>query len=274
MPNAPYQPPNAYTEVIELDILSSEVERIRSWMSATCQQHGTNYGLVLGKDPIGFVVEKVFRIQNWKLWKYYCEAKRDFKDQNPRLRESESGMYLSISPMIMECIDNSVSEYRLFHGTDFNVIDIIKHYGFDERYSSVNGMFGAGIYFAENSSKSNQYVPCPHCGKGSIFKDKDCQCSLDKKKGPDIVYGMVIARVMMGDVHICKQYKEEIYKGTPKNPVRLAPTNPVTKRPHDAVLGEATKYGGNSLKFREIIIYDRKQAYPEYIVHYKRRPPA
>ena len=37
-------------------------------------------------------------------------------------------------------------------------IHYIIHNGFDERHAYIGGMFGAGIYFAEHSSKSNQYV--------------------------------------------------------------------------------------------------------------------
>lgn len=44
----------------------------------------------------------------------------------------------------------------LFLGSPF--INAIIHKGFDERHAYIGGMFGAGIYFAENSSKSNQYV--------------------------------------------------------------------------------------------------------------------
>ncbi|KAF3850604.1 hypothetical protein F7725_012376 [Dissostichus mawsoni] len=37
-------------------------------------------------------------------------------------------------------------------------INAIIHKGFDERHAYIGGMFGAGIYFAENSSKSNQQM--------------------------------------------------------------------------------------------------------------------
>ncbi|KAF3850607.1 hypothetical protein F7725_012379 [Dissostichus mawsoni] len=42
-------------------------------------------------------------------------------------------------------------------------INAIIHKGFHERHAYIGGMFGAGIYFAENSSKSNQRAPplCP-----------------------------------------------------------------------------------------------------------------
>jgi tankyrase len=66
------------------------------------------------------------------------------------------------------------------------------HKGFDERHASIAGMFGsfnfflsishhyffslgAGIYFAENSSKSNQYVFGIGGGNGcTLHKDKSC----------------------------------------------------------------------------------------------------
>ena len=47
--------------------------------------------------------------------------------------------------------------------------------GFDERHAYIGGMFGAGIYFAENSSKSNQYVYGINGGTGCpMHKDRSC----------------------------------------------------------------------------------------------------
>jgi hypothetical protein len=36
---------------------------------------------------------------------------------------------------------------------------VVYQRGFDEKVSSLGGLFGAGCYFSENSSKSDQYVP-------------------------------------------------------------------------------------------------------------------
>lgn len=47
--------------------------------------------------------------------------------------------------------------------------------GFDERLSYMGGMFGAGIYFAENSSKSNQYV-FGYCGGNGCATHKNRSC--------------------------------------------------------------------------------------------------
>ena len=55
-------------------------------------------------------------------------------------------------------------------------ISCIKFFkGFDERHACIGGMFGAGIYFAENSSKSNQYVYGINGGTGCpMHKDRSC----------------------------------------------------------------------------------------------------
>eukprot|EP01048_Picozoa_sp_COSAG05_P013914 COSAG05_NODE_1528_length_4624_cov_22.777017_1_plen_95_part_00 len=48
--------------------------------------------------------------------------------------------------------------------------------GYDNRMASVGGMFGAGIYLAEDFSKSNQYIPCPMCKRNAIFTQGACDC--------------------------------------------------------------------------------------------------
>lgn len=67
-------------------------------------------------------------------------------------------------------------ERMLFHGSPF--INAIIQKGFDERHAYIGGMFGAGIYFAEHSSKSNQYVYGIGGGLGCpTHKEKSCyQC--------------------------------------------------------------------------------------------------
>lgn len=52
-------------------------------------------------------------------------------------------------------------------------VNAIIHKVFDERHAYIGGMFGAGIYFAENSSKSNQYV---YGSGGSCPLHKDHSC--------------------------------------------------------------------------------------------------
>ena len=83
-------------------------------------------------------------------------------------------------------LDATANEYYLFHGCNEKIVDIIGTQGFDERVSSLNGktflnlqwvivliqgMFGCGIYFAENSSKSDLYSHSKDCGQvGAVYQ--------------------------------------------------------------------------------------------------------
>lgn len=68
---------------------------------------------------------------------------------------------------------SQANERMLFHGSPF--INAIVQKGFDERHAYIGGMFGAGIYFAEHSSKSNQYVYGICGGTGCpVHKDRSC----------------------------------------------------------------------------------------------------
>jgi hypothetical protein len=40
---------------------------------------------------------------------------------------------------------------------------------------------------------------------------------------------------------------------------------------YDSILGESVSNGGNTLKNREVIVYDHSQSYPEFIVYFKRK---
>jgi hypothetical protein len=52
-----------------------------------------------------------------------------------------------------------LNEAYLFHGTKSSLVKTItEDEGFDERVSYAGGLYGAGIYFAEEACKSNQYV--------------------------------------------------------------------------------------------------------------------
>jgi len=43
------------------------------------------------------------------------------------------------------------------------------------------------------------------------------------------------------------------------------------KTHYDSVVGETVANGGTVLKFREYIVYERTQSYPEFVVTYQRK---
>lgn len=255
---------------VEVSKETEEYCKIEEMLNNNIEIHKGEYGICSnGKIPSSFKLNKLMRIQNKEIWQRYQFARTCIEKQNKyKLNESESSKYINKIPIKTKKIDDKSNEYYLFHGTKWEVINIVKKKGFDERVGSTSGMFGAGIYFAENSSKSNQYVPCPQCGKGAIFTDGICTCNLISTQN----YGMLMCRVILGDIHIALDYNSEQYKGTKKHPIRRPPYKLNDMELYDSIMGESINNGGSKLNYREFIIYDRFQVYPEYILYFDRIP--
>lgn len=134
----------------------------------------------------------------------------------------------------------SRNERLLFHGSNF--IDKIQNQGFDERYAQRNGMFGAGIYFAEHSSKSNQYTF--GWGQG-CEKHKNKTCFLCERK-------MIYAQVALGRSLISKEAMPDCAHAPPGY-------SSVTGTPEATV----------DLKYPEYVIYCGDQAYPLFVITYR-----
>jgi hypothetical protein len=56
---------------------------------------------------------------------------------------------------------DAANECLLWHGTRPDTAAIIGEQGFDERVCALRGLFGAGVYFAEHSSKADPHAD-PH----------------------------------------------------------------------------------------------------------------
>ena len=175
----------------------------------------------------------------------------------------------------MPLLDASANEYWLFHGCHHRILPILIQNGYDPRVSSLDGMFGGGFYLAENSSKSNQYIPCPGCEKNAIFYGEGCSC----RDQENLEFSMILYRATLGDIHVAVAYDKNTYQtGQNGRRVRRPPIKNGTNELYDSVMGESERYGGNRLRHREFVLYEPSQAYPEYVIQFKRsattaRPP-
>lgn len=162
-------------------------------------------------------VVKIQKIVNGRVWERYQHRRRE-------VAEEAGG-------------DN---ERMLFHGSPF--INAIVQKGFDERHAYIGGMFGAGIYFAEHSSKSNQYVYGFGGGSGCPAH-KDRSCYLCHRQ-------MLLCRVTLG-------------RGFQLlSAMKMAHAPPG----HHSVAGRPSQGG---LCFPEYVVYRGEQAYPEYLITYQ-----
>uniref|UniRef100_A0A1B0D3E7 Poly [ADP-ribose] polymerase n=1 Tax=Phlebotomus papatasi TaxID=29031 RepID=A0A1B0D3E7_PHLPP len=118
-------------------------------MQATIREHRDNGQS--GGYFNRYNIIRIQKVQNRKLWERYAHRRQEIAEEN----------------------SHQACERMLFHGSPF--INAIVQKGFDERHAYIGGMFGAGIYFAEHSSKSNQYVYGIGGGIGCpAHKDKSC----------------------------------------------------------------------------------------------------
>ena len=208
------------------------LQNFQNLVDATCR-HAT---LGQGRDQVvkmkynRLKVSKVHRIQNDRLWVAYA-THRDLitpvRDYIQPITHTDPR-----SQWMKQCEFNyQTNECYLWHGTKPSIVDILCAEGFDERVCSLGGLFGAGAYFAEHISKSDQYCVPDH-------------------QGANGTYFIFLARVAMG----------KFYETTAaRNNERRSPDG------YDSVLGQIDRN-----KYREFIVYDGWQAYPEYILEYKR----
>eukprot|EP00808_Paulinella_micropora_P004869 g47952.t1 len=225
---------------------------VESLMNQTISPHPKKAGKVNGLDPESFHVLR-------------------FERALTNLPAKDCSKHFSEHPIKTgPVLDASSNLYWLFHGTDRKTSDILTTAGYDSRVSSVTGMFGGGFYLAENSSKSNQYIPCPTCEGNAIFARQPCTCPQAVQN--DQTYIMLIYRAALGNAHIMTHYDEKRYRGEMANkPVRRPPNLPASNRTYDSVFAECNPaFPHTGLVNREIIIYDQHQAYPEFLVEFRR----
>ncbi|KAJ0170043.1 hypothetical protein K1T71_014649 [Dendrolimus kikuchii] len=160
---------------------------------------------------------RIQKIVNGRLWERYQHRRREVSE--------EAG---------------APNERMLFHGSPF--INAIVQKGFDERHAYIGGMFGAGIYFAEHSSKSNQYVYGFGGGSGCPAH-KDRSCYLCHRQ-------MLLCRVTLGRAFQLM------------SAMKMAHAPPG----HHSVAGRPSQGG---LCFPEYVVYRGEQAYPEYLITYQ-----
>ncbi|XP_059151551.1 uncharacterized protein LOC131937873 [Physella acuta] len=128
-----------------------------------------------------------------------------------------------------------VNEFLLLHGTKSGNISNILSEGLQVSKSR-NGLFGYGLYFAESSTKADQYTD-----------NKDTRSPLGT-----CLY-MLICRVTLGRVYVTN---ERIH------------SSEIDKNKYDSLLYDPPK--GKGL-FREFIVFDSSQVMPAIVIEYQRK---
>ena len=148
------------------------------------------------------------------------------------------------------------SMMQLFHGTGTAGIEGITNNGFRLPERSENNMFGRGVYFATDSSKSAN----PLYTKGS-----NALLLCDVMLGKSCTIDSLCSR------HPLRQHVKNSSKGRPYLDVEEAD---VRKAGFDSVYARRDgNMASGGVKFDEMIVYDPHQALPRYIVHFSSAGP-
>jgi len=183
---------------------------------------------------------------NPKLWSNYHYARSDIA-----AKMNNSPTYTFATSKVIQDLENSsalgpldasVNECFLFHGTNPSACESICKSDFMVNLagSHAGSLYGQGIYFGENSSKSDEYASDDSSG---IYSG---------------LYAMLLCRVTCGRI----LYTDDVHPNVDELMHRCTKT-----MEYDSVLGDREKARGT---YREFIVYQNDQAYPEYVVIYRR----
>jgi len=191
--------------------------------------------------PRGFTLTKAMRSENSKLWRKYAIKKADLQKERRAATEPYAAFSDVLTSQVWEeldsdRLDSDINEWYLFHGTSASAALNICSTDFKMRLAgtATGTLYGKGSYLAESITKADEYAKC----EGGVFT-------------------VLLCRVLGGAVN----YNDE---RTP-DPDEL--TKSCTEGDFDCVIGDRKKLSGT---YREFVIFDTENVYPEYIIQYQR----
>lgn len=208
------------------------------------------------------------------------EAKQRVKTNTPKISEYgfPDNFYDAMSALSMDSLDEESGECFLLHGTSPENLHGILFEGLDPGIAH-NGIFGRGVYFAENAAKSDMYTT-----KDVRYDKEGSLCELHHKiyaysHHPHNVRYALICRVLLGR-HTMTQNGVTRYDDDVAERAELGKLNyAFTSKERRALAKSSDGLSPSSLiglpgelvlNFREFIIFNPDQIFVEYLVAYKR----
>lgn len=185
---------------------------------------------------------KVQRIEDSDMWHRYHKARATIKLKRRACRKisdiSPGGVVKTSSSMIDDRMSEALNEVYLWHGTTpegaFGITE--SDFQLNLAGSRSGTMFGNGAYFAECSSKSDEYATDGH----GIYKG---------------IYALLLCRVVCGEMFYLEKSDIPAINAAIRSGV------------YDSVLGDREHRVGT---YREFVIFNKDVIYPEFVVLYER----
>lgn len=199
-------------------------------------------------------VVKVERIENDALWRRY-ESRREAV--RPRRQAWAAGVERS-RPIRCELRGD---ERMLFHGTSADSIEGIAEAGLDLSEAARSGRYGVGAYFTDESCKAHGYSGHEDQHDGSrIFCMLYCRVATGKT-----------LRMRATGVTASRNYLTGMRMPSPNDPVfasRMRGRRRV-REAWDSVDVTGASRSTERQVHREVVVFDSRQIYPEYVVYYR-----
>ncbi|CAE7405535.1 Parp11 [Symbiodinium sp. CCMP2592] len=205
-----------------------------------CVQPGGDPGL-----PTGYQIKRVIRVENSAMFTRYIDrcdrirtSRSTCKPPDPEIFTHAAMKACSGLTDVLCDVDDSINEVYLWHGTPVRTGLAIAQSDFSLNFagSGAGTMYGKGLYFSESCTKADEYA-------------------LNEPRGHyDGVRGLLLCRVCLGNFHYTLD----------REPSAI---DKYVNGKCDSTIGDRTKAANT---YREMVVYDRDQVYPEYLVLYER----
>ena len=239
MPHARYpgywEQRKATEEFVELIPDRNMIHALQATMNAS-SHHCENHRGIL------FRIQSVKRVENSYLWSQYEHGRAELLANARKLGRADEIKNEKVPYRIPEHIKNvednalefiGCKEVYLFHGTKPGLIETItKTEGFDQRVAN-RGLYGTGLYFADEACKSHGYT-------GPTASSKF----------------MLYCRVLLGKPHMADSQMQDLRRPPNQKDSVIVSAGPIAGHPYTRQV------------HREFIVYERQRVYPEYIIEY------
>jgi len=199
-----------------------------------------------GPQPKNFHLAQAFRIEDSHLWLRYADYQSSLGQCVPFASCcGPGGPPRTAAVRGLPTLNPAVNEAYLFHGTSPEAASGIIHSGFriDLAGSATSAAFGRGGYFAEASSKSDEYA----------------KCGTDKLSD---LYALLLCRVSLGrTIRVEKFYTDDASVRS------LFDDDILVHNHYQSLLGDREAVKGT---YREFVVFKQEQVYPEFIILYRR----
>ncbi|CAE7824453.1 Tnks [Symbiodinium sp. CCMP2456] len=231
---------HTYRQITTQDRLCPTGKHDKTRGGCPCVQPGGTPGL-----PTGYQIKRVIRVEDSSMFTRYIDRREQIKNSrssceapDPKIftraaMEASSGL-----TDILCDVDDSINEVYLWHGTQVRTGLKIAQDDFSLNYagSGAGTMYGKGLYFTESCTKADEYA-------------------LDEPGGHyDSARGLLLCRVCLGSFHYTLD----------REPSAI---DKYRNGECDSTIGDRAKAVNT---YREMVVYDRDQVYPEYLVLYER----